>query len=64
MYCRLVGMNEHEIGIRQHIKPNVIVMEIVFKYAYSKNSKHEKLSRKLLNIILLYQNKIYLFNKF
>ena len=30
MYCRLEGMNEHEIGIRHHIKQNVIFMEKVF----------------------------------
>ena len=49
MYCRLEGMNEHEIGIRQHIKQNVIFMENVFKY--SKNSKHEKLFRKLSGML-------------
>ena len=49
MYCRLEGMNEHEIGIRQHIKQNVIFMEKVFKY--SKNSKHEKLFRKLSGML-------------
>ena len=45
MYCRLEIINEHEIGIRRHIKQNVIFMEKVFKY--SKFSKHEKLFRKL-----------------
>ena len=32
MYCRLEGMNEHEIGICHHIKQNVIFMDNVFKY--------------------------------
>ena len=33
MYCRLEGMNEHEIGVHHHIKQNVIFMEKVFKYS-------------------------------
>ena len=33
MYCRLEGMNEHEIGICYHTKQNVIFMEKVFKYS-------------------------------
>ena len=49
MYCRLEGMNEHEIGIRQNIKQNVIFMKNVFKY--SENSKHEKLFRKLSGML-------------
>ena len=49
MYCRLEITNEHEIGIRRHIKQNVIFMEKVFKY--SKFSKHEKLFRKLSGML-------------